>query len=210
MSVLPWPWFSFIIRCLREVEAGKFLDVFLVALTLFIAFYTVLNFPRYSTRIPFVDSPTPVDIILGISLVVLLLEACRRTVGMALMIITIVFIIYGFAGKYMPGMLAHRGLSIERFVDLQIMSPNGIFGMPIRVSAELVFYFILFGVFLERSGGGELFIDLAYSLTGTGQGRGGQGQRGFQRPLWNDIRKRRGQCGRGRHVHDPPDEKDGL
>jgi TRAP transporter 4TM/12TM fusion protein len=151
-------------------RVGKFLDVFLVALTLFIALYTVLNFPRYSTRIPFVDSPTPADIILGISLVVLLLEAGRRTVGLALVIISIVFIIYGFAGKYMPGMLAHRGLSIERFVDLQTMSPNGIFGIPITVSAELVFYFILFGIFLEKSGGGELFIDLAYFLTGRVRG----------------------------------------
>jgi TRAP transporter 4TM/12TM fusion protein len=154
----------------RAGGAGKVLDVFLVALTLFIALYTVLNFPRYSTRIPFVDSPTLVDIILGLSLVILLLEACRRTVGMALLIVAIVFIVYGFAGKYVPGMLAHRGLSIERFVDLQTMSPNGIFGIPITVSAELVFYFILFGVFLEKSGGGELFTDLAYSLTGRVRG----------------------------------------
>ena len=70
----------------------------------------------------------------------------------------------------MPGLLAHRGLSLERFIDLQVLSPNGIFGLPIGVSAELVFYFILFGAFLERSGGGELFSDMAYSVTGRVRG----------------------------------------
>jgi TRAP transporter 4TM/12TM fusion protein len=70
----------------------------------------------------------------------------------------------------MPGLLAHRGITVERFVDLQVLSPNGIFGLPIGVSAELVFYFILFGAFLERSGGGELFSDLAYSVTGRVRG----------------------------------------
>jgi TRAP transporter 4TM/12TM fusion protein len=110
------------------------------------------------------------DIFLGVSLVILLLEACRRTVGLSLTLIAIVFIAYAFAGRYMPGLLAHRGINIERFVDLQVLSPNGIFGLPIGVSAELVFYFILFGAFLERSGGGELFSDLAYSVTGRVRG----------------------------------------
>jgi len=110
------------------------------------------------------------DIFLGVSLVVLLMEACRRTVGLSLTVIAILFVAYGFAGQFMPGLLAHRGLSIERFVDLQVLSPNGIFGLPIGVSAELVFYFILFGAFLERSGGGELFSDLAYSVTGRVRG----------------------------------------
>ncbi|MDH4267130.1 MAG: TRAP transporter permease, partial [Deltaproteobacteria bacterium] len=118
----------------------------------------------------FVHSPTLMDIWLGISLVILLLEACRRVVGLTLTLIAGLFITYGFAGQYMPGLLAHRGLSIERFVDLQVLSPNGIFGLPIGVSAELVFYFILFGAFLERSGGGELFTDLAYSAAGRVRG----------------------------------------
>jgi TRAP-type uncharacterized transport system fused permease subunit len=130
----------------RGGSAGRYFDKFLVALTLFIAVYTVLNFPRFSTRIPFVDSPTPMDIILGISLVVLLLEAGRRTVGLALVIISIIFIIYGFAGKYMPGMLAHRGLSIERFVDLQTMSPMASSESPL-LFRRVGFLFISLGFF---------------------------------------------------------------
>ena len=151
-------------------QTSKVLDALLAVFTFAIGIYLILNFQRFSTRIPFVHSATAWDIFLGISLVILLLEACRRTVGLSLTVIAILFIVYGFAGKYMPGLLAHRGLSVERFVDLQVLSPNGIFGLPIGVSAELVFYFILFGAFLERSGGGELFSDLAYSVTGRFRG----------------------------------------
>jgi len=154
----------------KEKKAGKVLDAFLVIFTFAIGLYLILNFPRFSTRIPFVHSPTSLDILFGVSLVVLLMEASRRTVGLSLTIIALLFIAYGFAGKYMPGLLAHRGLPLDRFVDLQVLSPNGIFGLPIGVSAELVFYFILFGAFLERSGGGELFSDLAYSITGRVRG----------------------------------------
>ncbi len=154
----------------KESRVGLVLDRALVGVTLIIGIYLILSFPRYSTRIPFVHSPTSWDMVLGLALVLLLLEACRRTVGWSLTIIAAVFIVYGFAGRYMPGLLAHRGLSLERFVDLQVLSPNGIFGLPIGVSAELVFYFILFGAFLERSGGGELFSDLAFSVTGRVRG----------------------------------------
>ncbi|MCJ7493706.1 MAG: TRAP transporter permease [Deltaproteobacteria bacterium] len=154
----------------KEGQTSKVLDALLAVFTFAIGIYLILNFQRFSTRIPFVHSATAWDIFLGISLVILLLEACRRTVGLSLTVIAILFIVYGFAGKYMPGLLAHRGLSVERFVDLQVLSPNGIFGLPIGVSAELVFYFILFGAFLERSGGGELFSDLAYSVTGRFRG----------------------------------------
>ncbi len=154
----------------KEGKISRVLDAFLAVFTFAIGIYLILNFQRFSTRIPFVHSATAWDIFLGISLVILLLEACRRTVGLSLTVIAILFVAYGFAGKYMPGLLAHRGLSVERFVDLQVLSPNGIFGLPIGVSAELVFYFILFGAFLERSGGGELFSDLAYSVTGRFRG----------------------------------------
>ncbi len=148
----------------------KLLDGLLVVFTFAIGVYLILNFQRFSTRIPFVDSPTRLDIFLGVALVVLLLEVCRRIVGLSLTVIAVIFIFYGFAGRAMPGLLAHRGLSLERFIDLQVLSPNGIFGLPIGVSAELVFYFILFGAFLERSGGGQLFSDLAYSVTGRVRG----------------------------------------
>lgn len=154
----------------RDGKTYKFLDTLFVLFTFSIGIYIVLNFQRFSSRIPFVHSPTPMDILFGLSLIVILLEACRRIVGWSLTLVALICIAYAFAGKYMPGLLSHRGLSIERFVDLQVLSPNGIFGLPIGVSAEVVFYFILFGAFLERSGGGELFSDIAYSISGRVRG----------------------------------------
>ncbi|MBN1225514.1 MAG: TRAP transporter permease [Deltaproteobacteria bacterium] len=154
----------------REDKIFKIVDILLIIVTFTIGAYLVLNFERYSTRIPFVHSPTTMDIVAGVGLIALLFEVCRRTVGWSLTIVTGVFVIYAFTGKYMPGLLAHRGLSLESFVDLQILSPNGVFGIPTGVSAGLVFYFILFGAFLERSGGGALFTDIAYFLTGRVRG----------------------------------------
>lgn len=154
----------------KGARALRVLDYGLVGASFAIGTYLVSNFERYSTRIPFVHPPTTLDIICGVALVLILLEACRRIVGWSLTSVAIVFIAYAFVGKHLPGLLAHRGLSLERFVDLQAISVNGIFGLPTGVSAELVFYFILFGAFLERSGGGELFSDMAYSVTGRVRG----------------------------------------
>jgi TRAP transporter 4TM/12TM fusion protein len=146
------------------------LDFVLVFLIGWVGLYAIFNFERVSTRIPFVHALEPMDYAVGIILVLLLLEVCRRTVGYSLTIVAVVFIIYAFGGSYLPGLLGHRGLSFEGFVDLQAFSNNGVYGLPVGVSAELVFYFILFGAFLEKSGGGELFSDLGYFLTGRFRG----------------------------------------
>ncbi|MCX5826241.1 MAG: TRAP transporter large permease subunit [Deltaproteobacteria bacterium] len=142
------------------------LDYVLVFLIGGVGLYMVANFERISTRIPFVQALEPMDYAVGIILVLLLLEVCRRTVGYSLTIVVVVFVIYGFWGSNLPGLLAHRGIPLEKFIDLQAFSSGGIYGLPLGVSAEMVFYFILFGTFLERSGGGALFTDLAILVTG--------------------------------------------
>ena len=146
------------------------LDYFFITLAVGIGFYAIVNFERISTRIPFVQPLTIFDYIAGIALVVLLLEVCRRTVGYSLTGVALFFIVYAFAGGQIPGLLGHRGMSLKGFIDLQMLSPNGIFGLPVGVSAELVFYFILFGAFLEKGGGGELFSDLGFFFTGKYRG----------------------------------------
>ena len=148
----------------------KALDGLGVVIALGIGLYMILNFERISTRIPFVQPLTTLDYISGSILVILLIEVCRRTVGYSLTIVALFFILYAFAGSAIPGLLGHRGLSFRGFIDLQTLSPNGIYGLPIGVSAELVFYFILFGAFLEKGGGGELFSDLGFFMTGRFRG----------------------------------------
>lgn len=148
----------------------RWVDYVLVLLIGWVGLYAVSNFERVSTRIPFVNALEPMDYAAGVLLVLLLLEVCRRTVGYSLTIVAVVFVIYAFGGSYLPGLLGHRGLSLERFIDLQAFSSNGVYGLPLGVSAELVFYFILFGTFLEKSGGGALFSDLGILLTGKYRG----------------------------------------
>jgi TRAP transporter 4TM/12TM fusion protein len=86
------------------------------------------------------------------------------------MVLTLLFIVYVFVGPYLPGSLAHRGMNLMRFVDLQVLSTQAIFGTPISASAHMVFYFVIVGAFLERSGAGKLFVDLAYCVTGRAWG----------------------------------------
>ena len=145
------------------------LDYLLVLLIAWVGLYSLYHFERISTRIPFVQALEPMDYVAGVILVLLLLEVCRRTVGYSLTIVALLFVVYAFWGN-LPGLLGHRGLSLGSFVDLQAFSNNGVYGLPVGVSAELVFYFILFGVFLEKSGGGALFSDLGTALTGKFRG----------------------------------------
>jgi len=106
------------------------------------------------------------DMVIGFGLAVLLLEAARRVIGPALPVIAVAFCIYAFFGPYMPDLIAFKGVSVSRFVGQMTMSTEGIYGIPLDVSATIVFLFVLFGAMLERAGAGRYFIQLALSLLG--------------------------------------------
>ena len=127
------------------------------------ALYIALDYAGMSARY---GLPITRDIVIGMVLVVLLLEAARRVIGPALPIIATVFIIYSFAGPYMPDLIAFRGTSVNRFVGQMTMSTEGIYGIPLDVSATIVFLFVLFGAMLDKAGAGRYFIQLALSLLG--------------------------------------------
>ena len=154
----------------KENDAVPLLDVLLVLLALACTVYFALQGYRVSERIEGVDSVYPLDQVFGTFLILLLLEACRRVAGTVLMVLVALFIAYVFLGPYLPGGLAHRGMSFMRFIDLQVLSTQGIFGTPISASAHMVFYFVIVGAFLERSGAGQLFVNLAYCVTGRAWG----------------------------------------
>ena len=94
----------------------------------------------------------------------LVLEACRRVIGLIMTGICAVAMVYAFFGPYMPELIIHKGYSIERITTTLWLTTEGIFGLPIGVAATFVFVFVLFGAFLEVSGGGNFFIDLANAL----------------------------------------------
>ena len=106
------------------------------------------------------------DIATGIVLILLVMESTRRVIGLNLTCIAAGFLCFGYYGPYMPDILVHKGYSIERMATTLSLTTEGIFGLPIGVAATFVFIFILFGSFLEKTGAGNFFIDMAYSITG--------------------------------------------
>lgn len=150
----------------RESDASvSWIDFFLALLALACAGYFAAQGERVHARMAGVDLVYTADIVFGSGLILLLIEAVRRATGSVLAIIAVLFIGFAFLGPYLPPPLNHRGLTLARFIDLQVLSDQGIFGTPISASANMVFYFILVGAFLQGSGAGKLFVDLAYFLT---------------------------------------------
>jgi TRAP transporter 4TM/12TM fusion protein len=115
--------------------------------------------------------PTGADVAIGVLMIVLLLEATRRALGMALSVLAGLFIAYAFAGPYLPDLLRHRGIPLDFLVSDLYLSDIGIFGVPLGVSTAFVFLFVLFGALLEKAGAGRYFIDVAFA--GLGHLRGG-------------------------------------
>ncbi|WP_110667201.1 TRAP transporter permease [Salinicola halophilus] len=111
-------------------------------------------------------APILQDVIIGVIGIVLLLEACRRSLGPPLTIIALIFLIYSLAGPYMPGILAHRGVSFSGLVNHQWLTTQGVFGIALGVSTSFVFLFVLFGALLDKAGAGNYFIKVAFSLLG--------------------------------------------
>jgi len=121
---------------------------------------------EYSAIIERQGDWTRLDVFLGVVTISLIMEAARRAIGLFMSMIAAAFLLYSYFGPYMPDLLAHKGYSVERIATTLYLTTEGIWGLPIGVAATFVFVFVLFGAFLERSGGGDFFIDLAYSLTG--------------------------------------------
>ncbi|OLU24120.1 TRAP transporter permease [Pseudomonas sp. PA27(2017)] len=111
-------------------------------------------------------TPTDLDLLTALIGIPLLLEATRRSLGPALAVIALVFLVYSVAGPWMPGMLSHRGVSWEALANHQWLSSEGVFGVALGVSTAFVFLFVLFGAMLDRAGAGHYFIQLAFSMLG--------------------------------------------
>ncbi|CAJ1764049.1 hypothetical protein PEKONANI_00145 [Aeromonas jandaei] len=109
---------------------------------------------------------TTADLVTACIGIPLLLEAARRALGPTLAVIAIVFLTYSLAGPWMPGLLAHRGVSFTALANHQWITTEGVFGIALGVSTSFVFLFVLFGALLERAGAGHYFIQLAFSLLG--------------------------------------------
>ena len=112
----------------------------------------------------------PIDVTMGTIMVILVLEASRRSTGVAVPLIAIVFICYALFGPWLPDVLAHKGYSIKRISTYLALSTDGVFGVPIGVSANFILLFILYGALLRKTGAGQFFTDVAFALTGWTRG----------------------------------------
>jgi TRAP transporter 4TM/12TM fusion protein len=131
------------------------------------ALYYLIDYAGLSMRS---GAPLLRDIIIGVLLVLLVLEAARRVIGPALTGIATLFTLYAFFAEYMPDNFAFRSASVSKYIDKIALSTEGIYGIPLDVSATVVFLFVFFGALLERAGAGKFFIELSLSILGRFKG----------------------------------------
>lgn len=151
------------------IKNGRFnpLDVILAILAMIPPIYILVNYQALILR---AGTVTPTDAIIGTLGMLMVLEAARRIVGLPIVIVVVCFLAYGFLGPYMPGPLAHRGLTINQMVGHIFFTTEGVFGIPLGVSSTFIFLFILFGAYLEKTGLGKFFIDIANAIAGWASG----------------------------------------
>lgn len=147
----------------REVYGG-WDGVLLAGLSLLIAVYVFENF--YVRAFDIGAEPPILDLVLGGALIVLTLEAARRTVGLGFTILTLLVLLYARFGELFPGVLYHRDLPVERIITDLFLTTEGMYGTLTGISATFVFLFVLFGAVLRASGAGDFFIELASALLG--------------------------------------------
>ncbi len=142
-------------------------DIILALACLGVGAFLVLDYNNIVHR---AGAPTDIDTALGILTILLVFEITRRTMGWPLVIVACVFLAYALWGHFLPGEFGHRRYSLSRVIEHMFLTPEGIYGVSIYVTATYVFIFILLGAFLNETGGGKSFIDLAFTLTGKYRG----------------------------------------
>lgn len=142
-------------------------DYIMAALGCFTATYIWIDYIAMASR---QGAPIFRDIVIGMALVIILLEASRRVIGPALTFIAGGFTLYVFFAESMPEFMAFKDVSLSKYVSKISMQTEGIYGIPLDVSATIVFLFVLFGTMLDRAGGGRFFIELALSMLGRFKG----------------------------------------
>lgn len=152
----------------RVYWAFRLIDILACALALFAAIrlmqfdYAGIDHLLYGLSGP--------DYIAGIAILVLTLEATRRSVGPEMALIGLVFMLYVLFGNLLPDAIANRGFTLERAVRFQVFTTEGVYGAPLGIAATAVFMFVLFGAFLETTGVGKFLIDLSYAAAGKYRG----------------------------------------
>lgn len=142
---------------------GLGFDLALVAAVLAVQVWTMIDIDAFQLRL---GEKQPGDLLAGGVLILIVMEATRRLVGWAMVIITVFFMLHALYAPYFPGFFYGPPVSFPKFIDTLFLSTDGLFGIPLHVCATYIILFIIFGAVLVRSGAGKFFIDLAVALTG--------------------------------------------
>jgi len=141
-------------------------DTILAIASFLCGVFFVLHADEIETRVALFDPLATGHIFSGIIIVLLTLEAMRRTVGLGLTGIVLIFIAYNLFGHLIPGVMGHGRISLNHFLDISLYTTDGLFGIPIRVAGSYVFLFVMFGTILARTGGSDFFFQLAAWISG--------------------------------------------
>ncbi|MEZ5728242.1 MAG: TRAP transporter fused permease subunit [Burkholderiaceae bacterium] len=146
---------------------GRWIAALLLVASVVAMGYHVLFHDEIAARF---GEMTRAEFVLGIVTLVVLLEATRRTIGLAIVILALLFLLYAYFGDLLPGLAGHRGYSIERIVAQLYLGGSGVFGTPLGVSATFVILIVLFGAVLEHTGASGTLMDIATGMTGRMRG----------------------------------------
>ena len=168
---------TFLIFPISKLKKISIIDILISLIAAFCCLYIYFFYDQLVDRGGFLlnislgqNINIPIELIIGISGILILLEATRRAIGLPLVIIAICFLLFSYFGKYAPEIISHGGLSLKRLVGFQWFDQEAIFGIPIGVSVDFIFLFVLFGALLETAGGGKYFLDLAFAMVGKMRG----------------------------------------
>lgn len=149
-----------------------YFDLFFAVIAAFMSIYIFIEFNAIGAR---AGSPSPNDLLMGAFSFALILEGTRRSLGAPLPLICYLILINAYLGPYfldIPGLslFAHRGYSVERIIEHMYLGTEGIYGIPLGVVATFVFHFVLFGIFISKTGLGAFFMDIAMAIAGWSAG----------------------------------------
>lgn len=153
-----------------DTARPNLLDVVMALAGIAAGIYFFIDSERIITRITLLDELTTWDVVFSSILLVLTIEATRRTVGMGLTVIVLLFIAYNLYGDALPGKLGHGKIDYLHFLDIMMFTTDGVFGVPIRVAATYAFLFVMFGTFLSKAGGADFFFSLSAGIAGRSPG----------------------------------------
>ncbi|MBS4023968.1 MAG: TRAP transporter permease [Dethiobacter sp.] len=159
--------FAYIPFRFRGKKMHWLFNVVPLALSIWVLVYVFIAFPAISWR---QGNASQTDMIMATILVFLVIEGVRRTVGSAMAFVTLFFWVYIFIGPWFPGLLAHPGFTYRKMTDTMFITTNGIFTTPIYIAASVLILFLIFCSLLLKTGAAQLFIELAFAVTGTKRG----------------------------------------